>query len=87
MILDCSGWAYSSKGWEAAFLPITNCTKKHIVGDDRSIPGVSFITEIDGTMMITKSVQNIYKYIESTLNTSILSFELNLQFQGIPRQA
>ena len=37
MILDCSVWRYSSKGWGAAFLPITNCTIEHI--QEKSIPG------------------------------------------------
>ena len=34
MILDCSSWAYSSKGWDSAFLPITNCTLQHIKDGD-----------------------------------------------------
>ena len=43
MILDCSGWAYSSKGWDAAFLPITNCTQEHML-DDYITGEVTFYT-------------------------------------------
>ena len=37
MILDCSGMSYSSRGWDAAFLPITNCTRTQM--DEGSIAG------------------------------------------------
>ena len=30
MIMDCEGWKYSVKGPEVAFLPLSNCSLKHV---------------------------------------------------------
>ena len=40
MILDCHGWRYAERGWEAAFLPISNCTQEHIKEIFNSTAGI-----------------------------------------------